>query len=664
METMLKYNNLSPVKKAGYRAMGNKVGRPAMSKEKKANKDKKFEGKPLSNSLSKQYRKQACDMQGGKNEMSVAGSMRYTLQMIWRADKGCVIFSFYKNCTEEVFSSFFFVYFTQLIYTFIEKQLDYGRLVRVIALFCLLHIIIHLASAGYAYYIRLKRPVVYRYTFNKVINKATKIELSRYEQPDFYDKFSRVFDECLTKAMDGLSSLSMSCGALLSSVCALGIIAAVDPWLLLFIAPPVAGSLYFGSKENKEYYSLRNDETHSKRIMDYAKRVFYEKKYASEIRLYGIRNVLFKKHRDSYRERYEIHVRHRKKIAFYQFLEYVVFIGLTFFSSYIYVSYVIKVNGSTKLAAYIAMLSAVGFISWQIKNCVTTMIEAGTNCIYMNNLKEFLNYEAVHGIPGTKKVEGSLGDIEFDRVTFTYTGAKKPVINDLSLTIKKGERIALVGENGAGKTTLIKLLMGLYPVTGGRITVGGADINSYDPQEYYKHFGTVFQDLQIFALPLSENVLMRRPVTEEERQLVADSLIKAQFEDVLSRLPKGIDTMITREFDEEGFVCSGGQAQKIAIARVFAKNPDIVILDEPSSALDPIAEYNMYNNMLRVSEGKTVFFISHRLSSARIADKIYFLENGQIKEAGTHDELIAKNGSYARMFELQARNYRDGSEVA
>ncbi len=599
-----------------------------------------------------------------KNKMSVTGSMLYTLKTIWNADKGCVIYSFYKNCTEEVFHAFFFVYFTQLIFTSIDKGMDFRSLFRVVLFFCCLHIVIHFASAGYAYYIRLKRPMVYRHIFHQVINKATRIELSRYEQPDFYDKFSRVFDECLSKAMDGLFNLTLSIGQFLSSFCALGIIASVDPWLLLFIAPPVFASLFFGSRENKEYYALRNDETNSKRIMEYAKRVFYEKKYASEIRLYGIRNVLFEKHKEGYEERYRVHAKHRRSIAFNQFMEYVVFIGLTFFSSYIYLTYMVKVNHTSKMAAYIAMISAVGFISYQIKQCVITMVEAGTNCIYMNNLKEFLNYESIQEISGTKKVEGCLGDIELDHVIFTYTGAKKPVINDLSLTIKKGERIALVGENGAGKTTLIKLLMGLYPVTQGKIMVGGNDINLYEPKDYHKHFGTVFQDLQIFALPLSENVLMREPKTEEERQLVVNSLIKAQFQDKLMELEKGIDTMITKEFDDNGFVCSGGQAQKIAIARVFAKNPDVVILDEPSSALDPIAEYNMYNNMLQVSEGKTVFFISHRLSSARIADKIYFLENGQIKECGTHDELMAMKGSYAKMFELQARNYRNGSEVA
>ena len=199
--------------------------------------------------------------------------------------------------------------------------------------------------------------------------------------------------------------------------------------------------------------------------------------------------------------------------------------------------------------------------------------------------------------------------------------------------------------------------MGLYPLDSGSITASGKDIKSFDRQEYHKHFGTVFQDLQIFGLPLSHNVLMREPENEQERELVKEALKKAQFGDTLAGLPDGIDTIITKEFDDNGFVCSGGQAQKIAIARVFAKNPDFVILDEPSSALDPIAEYNMYQNMLDVAAGKTVLFISHRLSSARIADRILFLENGRIVENGTHDELMEKNGRYAEMFKLQASNY-------
>ena len=199
--------------------------------------------------------------------------------------------------------------------------------------------------------------------------------------------------------------------------------------------------------------------------------------------------------------------------------------------------------------------------------------------------------------------------------------------------------------------------MGLYNVTEGEITVNGVNINDYEPKSLHRCFGTVFQDLQVFALPLSHNVLMRKPANEEERKLVEASLRKAQFGDKLDSLENGIDTMVTKEFDENGMGLSGGEAQKIAIARVFARKPDIVILDEPSSALDPIAEYNMYKNMLDATENETVIFISHRLSATRDADRIYLFENGTVIEQGSHEELLKLNGKYTRMWKLQAQNY-------
>ncbi|MDE7234596.1 MAG: ABC transporter ATP-binding protein/permease, partial [Ruminiclostridium sp.] len=205
---------------------------------------------------------------------------------------------------------------------------------------------------------------------------------------------------------------------------------------------------------------------------------------------------------------------------------------------------------------------------------------------------------------------------------------------------------------------------GLYHATGGEISISGVNINDYEPKSFHSRFGTVFQDLQVFALPLSHNVLMRKPQNEEERRLVEDSLRKAQFGEKLDSLEKGIDTMVTKEFDENGMGLSGGEAQKIAIARVFARKPDIVILDEPSSALDPIAEYKMYQNMLSAAENETVIFISHRLSATRDADRIYMFENGTVIEQGSHAELMALNGKYAEMWKLQAQNYLVGEVTA
>lgn len=591
--------------------------------------------------------------------MGVIRSMKYTLHTIWEADKGTLIYSLYKNCTEEVFATFFFIYLLQYIYSAIEEGKSYGGLMRMVLIFCGLHIVIHLVSAGYAYYIRLRTPKIYGHVFRKVITKAKTIELSRYEQADFYDRFSKALDECLSKAIEGMQNLTWALGCFLAAVAGLVLVARVDPVLLLFVVPPVLSSFWIGGKLNKLQYQLREEETRDKRINEYVKRVFYEKKYASELRLYNIKNLLFKRHTQSYENRFEINRRISRKLSWYTLLQFALFFGVTLLMAYLYVTVVLKTSGASKIGAYVAILSSIEYICWRVKETVKFMNRAGKSCMYMNNLKDFLEYEPVEHQAGTRDVEQPLGDIDMKDITFTYAGAKNPVINGLTLHIKKGEKIALVGENGAGKTTLVKLLMGLYEIQQGTITINGIDIREYEQDQFHQHFGTVFQDLQIFALPLSHNVLMREPKDEKERMLVEEALKKAQFGDKLKGLPNGIDTMLTKEFDTDGFVTSGGQAQKIAIARVFAKNPDIVILDEPSSALDPIAEYLMYDNMLHASKGKTVFFISHRLSSARIADRIFYLEHGQVKECGSHDELMKKNGNYANMFRVQAKQYKE-----
>lgn len=604
----------------------------------------------------------------GGNEMKrrdreAWNSMCYTIHTVWEADKGSVLFPFYKNITEYVFNGFFDIYLIKYIYECIDQHISYSLLARTVLIFCLIQIVVHINSASQAYYVNVKKPKIYRHVFNRVINKARTIELTRYEQPDFYDHFSRALDECLNHAEDGIVEMTLAFGQICASLVAAGIVAAVDWKLLLMTIPPIAGGFILGMKENVQFFELQKEETKERRRMDYLKRVFYEKKYAPEIRLYSIRNLLSKNYKKSYTGRYEINWKYRKKMVWYSIINAVILEGAITFMAYLYITYVVKACGSHRLGAYVAIISAISYITWSMRDMTRHWKQSGKYCVYMNNLKEFFQCESIERKRGSKKPDETIGEIEFKNVSYTYTGSKKPVIEDLNLHIHKGERIALVGENGAGKTTLMKLLMGLYPVSKGKITAGGGSVEEYDPDLYHDRIGTVFQDLQIFSVTLAENVLMREPKNEAERQCVKDALEKAQFGDKLKELPKGIDTMLTKEFDPEGFVCSGGQAQKVAIARVFAKNPDVVILDEPSSALDPIAEYNMYHNMMEAAEGKTVFFISHRMSSARIADRIFYMEHGKIMESGTHKELMELGGKYAEMFELQAKNYRDEVEV-
>ena len=597
-------------------------------------------------------------MKKEKQKESVVASIINAIKQIYQGDHVIVYFSFYKNITEAIFNTAYSIYLIKFIYECIEDRVDFRKLFLMVSIFCIMHVVIHFTSAYHSYRQKIAEMKVYRHIFQNIMKRAKRIEISQYENPKFYDNFSRALDEALEQGIWGMLFTTWGVGSIFASITALIILASVDVMLIVFAIPPIIGSLYFGIKESSEQFAARNDETVGKRKMEYAKRVFYEKKYAGELRLYPIAKVLFGIHKDGYMERYETNKRHQKKIGMYRIIETILFAGLVTLVSYLYITYRLKVGGSTAVAAYVAMISAVGYVVGSISESIEYFSQAGKFCMYMNNIKEFMECDVEKVVDQAILPQKNMGEIEFKNVSYHYNGSEQMIIKNLNMVIHEGEHIALVGENGAGKTTLIKLLMGLYPISEGNIFVGGKDIKYYDPSAYRDCFGTVFQDFQIFSLSLGENVLMKTPETDEERQLVVDSLRKAQFGDVLETMPKGIDTYLTKEFDEDGFVCSGGQAQKIAIARVFAKNPEIVILDEPSSALDPIAEYNMYCNMMKASEGKTVFFISHRMSSARMADRILFLEHGQIVEEGTHDELMEKGGRYATMFHLQAQNYQ------
>lgn len=590
---------------------------------------------------------------------SIPGSIVNAIRQIYQGDHGIVYFSFYKNVSEAIFNALYSIYLIKFIYECIENHIEFKKLFIMVSIFSIIHIIIHMTSAYHSYRIKICEMRVYRHIFEGIIHHAKKISIAQYENPKFYDNFSRALDEALERGIWGMLFTTWGVGSVVGSIVAMIILFSVDPILVIFAIPPVIGSLYFGIKESGEQFAARRDETVGKRKTEYAKRVFYEKKYAGELRLYPIAQVLFGVQKDGYMERYEQNKGHQRKIGIYRIIETLLFAGLVTLGSYLYISYRLKVTGSARVAAYVAMIAAVGYIVNSVSEAIEYFSQAGKLCMYMNNIREFMECEIEKPVADSILPEGQMGNICFDHISYHYAGSEQMIIQDFNVKIRQGEHIALVGENGAGKTTLVKLLMGLYPVSEGSIIAGGHDIRRYEPEAYRDCFGTVFQDFQIFSLPLCENVLMKTPETEEECHTVIDALKKAQFGDVLEKLPQGIDTFLTKEFDENGFVCSGGQAQKVAIARVFAKNPQVVILDEPSSALDPIAEYNMYCNMMEAAEGKTVFFISHRMSSARMADRILFLEHGHIVEEGTHEELMERNGRYAEMFRLQAKNYQE-----
>lgn len=590
-----------------------------------------------------------------KQQSSSASNVFYMLKILMHGSKGYVIYTFVKELVENVFWTVFSVYLTEWIYKAIENETPFTALVAFVGAMCMGHVCIHITAALHQLCEKQFLPKMYQDFYKRVIKKSVSMEYARFEQPDFYDKYTRALNECQQRGSTILYNSAYLVAGIASVIAATVIVAEVDPMLLLFIVPMVAVSMYFGKKEGELYYALDFSNTRDGRIGSYTKRVFYEKKYAGELRLFGIGKLLLARHEKAYDEMQKRSRKMRAKLSVIEPVKWVLYKILSAILPYLYITFVLN-TGEAQTAAYVAMIPALSTLSWRTSDAVEFIVSLAKESPFVSNLREFLSYKQKTDSNGLIKA-CELSDIEIRNMGFTYEGAKKATLHDINISIRKGEKIAIVGHNGAGKTTLVKLLMGLYNATEGEIKISGEDIKKYEPRSLHSRFGTVFQDLQIFALPLSHNVLMRKPANIEERKLVEDSLRKAQFGDKLDSLENGIDTMVTKEFDENGMGLSGGEAQKIAIARVFARKPDIVILDEPSSALDPIAEYNMYKNMLDAAENETVIFISHRLSATCDADRIYMFENGTVIEQGSHAELMKLNGKYAEMWKLQARSY-------
>ena len=318
-------------------------------------------------------------------------------------------------------------------------------------------------------------------------------------------------------------------------------------------------------------------------------------------------------------------------------------------------------NGGMSVGDCIVVIGSIGTISYCLNNLVQNLAEFGEHALFLSDVRYFLDYSPKI-VGGTETVPRCGGRIEVKNLFFRYEGSDKDTLSDISFTLEKGERIALVGSNGSGKTTLVKLLLRLYDAKSGEILLDGKSIKEYSLDSYRCSFGTVFQDFKMFSMSVMDNVLLR-PSVSAEREMVENALRESGAYEKISRFEQGIDTMLTREFDDKGENLSIGEQQKLSLARVFAERTPFVLLDEPSSALDPIAEYKMFENMMRATEGRSVMFISHRLSSATLADKVILMKDGKIAEKGTHSSLMEKGGEYAAMFKRQAENYL-GEEVS
>ncbi|MCQ2534218.1 MAG: ABC transporter ATP-binding protein/permease [Clostridia bacterium] len=496
---------------------------------------------------------------------------------------------------------------------------------------------------------------IYGGLYKKLFNKAKNVELKCYEDPDFYNKYTMAMDGADTKVTEIIKKLWGTIIGAIALMVIFKFMYDIDKLSVIFIISPIIGNFIFGNYQNKNEFKRYQEQIPYEKVLNYVNRTMYLPDGAKEIRLTNVFSLLKKQYNKATDQNVSIAEKFGFKVASLNFWRITFTFTVIFEGVLLYAIYKNRVAGTISLAEITVMTSLMVAMTWILIILFEDILVLMKNGVFVNNLRAFLEYEEkipenADGIIPSSEFE----TLEFRNVSFSYKNEE--TIKNLSFTINKGDIVALVGHNGAGKTTIIKLLLRLYDPNSGEILLNGHNIKEYNLKAYRNMFATTFQDFCMFAMTVKENVLMGRTFDNED-EITIKALKRAGIYDKISTLPDGINTMMTKEFDEDGIVLSGGQHQKLAVARTFAKESPIKIFDEPSSALDPIAEYELFKNILKEGRTHTMVFISHRLSSVKNCDKVFMLEKGQIIEEGSHDELIKLNGKYAKMYLRQAMNY-------
>lgn len=593
-------------------------------------------------------------------KVPVVKNIIYAVKLIWKADKNLFLGSILSQITNQIFSLFIQnILFLKVLLTLIDGNSDFKVYLKNLLLFLLVSAFVKAAQWGGNYLTSCAQKKVLKNLNNKIFEKACQLDVSCYEDPEFYDKYQRATLVLSAGYFDALSdSLAMIIGSMISFICVITTVTAIEPTYLIFLAPVL---LVFAIEISKSKCVYRRDleMTGNNRVKAYTQRTVFLRDYSKDMRTSNIFAVLMKRFDAAIKSNIEILKNYGVKLFIYSmvsstFSEFIPIVG-----TYAYAGYQFAYKNTMTISNFSVVLSSIN----SVRNATLSIADGFENlnqmALYFQNMSDFFDYEPKI-ISGDKEPE-EFESLEFKNVSFKYPSAQKYSLENVSLKINKGDTVAVVGINGAGKSTLVKLLLRFYDVDEGEILYNGINIKEYDLESYRNRFATVFQDYKNFAISVFENVMCRE-CSEDDKELAEKALKQSGVWEKICSFENGGDTLLTREFDSEGAGLSGGENQKVSTARLFAKQFDIAVLDEPSSALDPVAEYKMYENLISATQNKTVMYISHRLSSAVLSDKIFVLDGGRIIETGNHHQLMEQGGEYSRMFELQSQSYKEEAE--
>lgn len=484
-----------------------------------------------------------------------------------------------------------------------------------------------------------------------LMNKAISVEYSCYDDEQFYNKFDLAISQSDSRALAVLNTFSTFVGSLFS-ICALStLLATMNSVLIVLSVLGAVASIFIRIKTMRVQHDYTEDSTPIQRQMAYAQRIVYLKEYVQEIILNPDASMLVEQTFFDAIKRMFLLIKKYAKDLFLTRVGGSLISSLVNVVTLIYLTIQVFKN-VISLGTFIASNNSTTQLFNQVRTFTDVLFQLYDHNLYIENFRDFME-----SLPDRESGEALLPEndfsIKFDNVSFTYPGNCKKALNNINLTIKEGEKIAIVGYNGSGKTTLLKMILGLYSPTTGSLLINKKLIKDYDYRQFMNSIGVVSQDYRFFALSIAENILMR-PIKNEkdDEKVVWEALEFVGLDDKVRGLPRQISTPITKEFDSQGAVFSGGELQKLAIARAYATDARIIVLDEASSALDPVAETEIMNALLKLDSSKTLILCSHSMNNLKKMDRIIVMKNGVITEEGTYEQLIKLEGMFSQYVEL------------
>ena len=512
---------------------------------------------------------------------------------------------------------------------------------------------------------RIAGEKVVRHVKLEIMNKAKTLDLASFDIPEFYEKLENANREAGNRPISILSSTFNVVSTTISLVSYIIILAAAPGmwWTAILISAVTIPSAIINFIYRKKHFTYMRFRSKDRRQMNYYSNLLVNKDMVKEIRMYDLA--------DTFIERFDGVFKHyysglRRLIIHESIWHVIIAIISASANCFCYALIAFQVfQGKLQIGDYTLYTGALTSIANSVTSLISVSATIYEGTLFIDNLISFIKEKQtiVPSKPEPEKINhGNPHTIVFENVSFAYPGTDRFVLKDINLTFRPGETVVLVGLNGAGKTTLIKLLTRLYDPTCGRILLDGKDIKEYDIKDLYQMFGIIFQDFGKYAVTVSDNIHfgdINKKVNEDE---IRDAAIQSAAHDYITKLPDQYNTPLMRVFEPNGIELSGGQWQKLAVARAFYSNSDILILDEPTAALDALAEQEIFNQFDKLRQDKTTIFVSHRLSSATVASKIVVLEYGEVIEEGDHNQLMAKRGKYFELFSTQASRYLNDAQ--